>query len=104
MKKDGAVERAATAKLAAPRVEPYGVLTDAQLQATYDVIVIGGGPVGCAAAQHAAFLGRSALLVDDPKGLDPHALDLSFGGPTGLFSKALRDAAKSVDVEALRRH
>ena len=104
VKKDGAVERAATAKLAAPRVEPYGVLTDAQLQATYDVIVIGGGPVGCAAAQHAAFLGRSALLVDDPKGLDAHALDLSFGGPTGLFSKALRDAAKSVDVEALRRH
>ena len=33
VKKDGAVERAATAKLAAPRVEPYGVLTDAQLQA-----------------------------------------------------------------------
>ena len=102
-KKNDSIQRSATAKLAAPRAEPYGVLTDAQKATTYDVIVIGGGPVGCAAAQHAAFLGRSALLVDDPKGLDPHALDLSFGGPTGLFSKALRDSAKSVDVEALRR-
>lgn len=43
------------------------------------------------------------MLVDDPKGHDSHALDLSFGGPTGLFSKALRDAAKSIDVEKMRR-
>ena len=62
-KEDGSIQRSATAKLAAPRAEPYGVLTDAQKTTTYDVIVIGGGPVGCAAAQHAAFLGRSALLV-----------------------------------------
>ena len=101
--KNDSLQRSATAVLAAPRPEPYGVLTDAQKATTYDVIVIGGGPVGCAAAQHAAFLGRSALLVDDSKGLDPHALDLSFGGPTGLFSKALRDSAKSIDVEALRQ-
>ena len=38
-----------TAQLAAPREEPYGVLSDAQKTRTYDVIVIGGGPVGCAA-------------------------------------------------------
>ena len=60
--------------------------------------------MGCAAAQQAAFLGRNALLIDDPKGLDPHTLDLSFGGPTGLFSKALRDVAKTIDLDALRHH
>jgi len=29
-------------------------------------------------------------------------LDVSFGGPTGLFSKALREAGKSIDVGSLR--
>ena len=80
------------------------MLSSAELAATYDVIVIGGGPVGCAAAQQAAFLGRNALLIDDPKGLDEHTLDVSFGGPTGLFSKALRDVAKSIDLDALCKH
>ena len=29
-------------------------------------------------------------------------LDLGFGAPTGLYSKALRDSAKSIDVSARR--
>ena len=33
----------------------------------------------------------------------PTELDLSFGAPTGLFSKALRDTAKSLDVGLLSR-
>jgi len=35
------------------------------------------------------------IITDDPA-------DLSLGGPTGLFSKALRDASKRVNVESLR--
>merc|ERR1711871_1852898 len=72
------------------------------LAKTYDVVGIGGGPAGVAAVQKAAFLGRRALLVDDAP-CEPHALDLTFGAPTGLFSKALRDCAKTIDVDVLSR-
>lgn len=37
------VRRSSTVKLTGP----FGILTDAQKARTYDVIVIGGGPVGC---------------------------------------------------------
>jgi hypothetical protein len=91
-----------TAALLAPRAQPFGVVPDAQLSQQYDVIVIGGGPAGVAAAVQAAFFGRRALLIDDPGGTDPCTLDLGFGAPTGLYSKALRDSAKSIDVQARR--
>ena len=40
--------------------------------------------------------------VDKPKAAPPGGgLDWGFGGPTGLFSKALRDCSKSLDIESL---
>ena len=65
--------------------------------------MVGGGPAGVAGALKGAYLGKRVLLVDKPKaapaggGLDPF-----FGGPTGLFSKALRDTAKHLDIATLR--
>ena len=45
-----------------------------------------------AAAAKAAYLGRRAIVIDKPRGkLREDGLDPFFGGPTGLFSKALRD-------------
>ena len=42
------------------------------------------------------------LLVDKPKAApEGGGLDVFFGGPTGLFSKALRDCAKAYDVGSL---
>lgn len=56
-----------------------------------------------AGGMKASTFGRRVLVVDMPK-TKPNAagLDVSFGGPTGLFSKALREAGKSIDVESLR--
>merc|ERR1719310_542880 len=51
----------------------------------------------------AAVLGHRAVLVDKPKLAPmPNGLDVSFGGPTGLWSKALRDTGKHVDVPSLQ--
>jgi NAD(P) transhydrogenase len=63
----------------------------------YDIIVIGGGPVGLSAAQAATAQGRKSLIIDNT----PRSL-VQFTGPTGIFSKALRDTAKKVDVMTLR--
>jgi len=63
------------------------------------------GPAGVAGAVKAAQMGRRAILIDKPKfdaGVLPNGLDLFFGGPTGLFSKALRDSAKNTNVAAMR--
>lgn len=49
------------------------------------------------AAVRAAALGHSAILVD----ATPRT-QFQFTGPTGLFSKALRDAALRMDVGVLR--
>jgi NAD(P) transhydrogenase len=63
----------------------------------YDLVVIGGGPVGITAALAATATGRTVALIDGtPKPLVP------FTGPTGIFSKALRDSALKVDVSTLR--
>jgi len=119
---------ASTAALLAPREAPLGAVADEELSKPYDVVVIGAGPAGVAAAVQASFFGRRALLIDDPNGAganfkkavlgelsvhfgltfsvefgaDAHELDLGFGAPTGLYSKALRDSAKSIDVNARR--
>ena len=63
----------------------------------FDLLIIGGGPVGVTAALRAAARGRTAILVDNtpPK-------QFQFTGPTGLFSKALRDSALRIDVAVLR--
>ena len=80
----------------------YGVVAPEALAKPYDVIIVGSGPAGVAAAEKAAFLGRRALLVDDAP-CAPNVLDLTFGAPTGLFSKALRDTAKTLDVDVLMK-
>ena len=51
----------------------------------YDLIVIGSGPGGEAAAVHASKLGVRVAVIEKKK---------TFGGPTGLTSKAIREAAK----------
>lgn len=67
------------------------------LRDEYDLVVLGAGPTGLTAALKAANFGRSVLIVDaTPK------RQVQFTGPTGLFSKALRDSAKKVDVITLR--
>lgn len=54
----------------------------------YDLVVLGSGPGGEAAAVQAARLGASVAVVEIKK---------SFGGPTGLTSKAVREAAKQIN-------
>jgi len=82
---------------------PIGEVSEEKLAKEYDLVVIGGGPAGVAGAVKAAVLGRRVLLVDKPKvAPDSEGLDMSFGGPTGLFSKALREAGKKIDINALR--
>jgi len=83
----------------------YGVVEVANLTNLYDLVVIGGGPAGIAGAIKAAQMGRRAIVIDKPKfeaGILPNGLDLFFGGPTGLFSKALRDTAKNTNIAAMR--
>jgi len=101
--KDAAIEEVAAAPDTGAR--EFGVVNTSKLSKLYDLVVIGGGPAGVAGAIKAAQMGRRAIVIDKPKfdaGVLPNGLDLFFGGPTGLFSKALRDLAKSTNVGALR--
>ena len=85
-----------------PIVAKLGTPPDSALAKKYDLIVVGGGPAGVAGALRGAYLGRRVLLVDKPKAAPPSGgLDPFFAGPTGLFSKALRDCAKSLDASKL---
>ena len=75
----------------------------------YDLAVIGGGPVGVKAALIAAAapFNKRVCMIDAPRAsgmlYDEQAKkDLSIGGPTGLFSKALRDTSKRIKVDSLR--
>jgi dihydrolipoamide dehydrogenase len=64
----------------------------------YDLAVLGAGPTGVTAAVKAAQLGRRSILIDDPG----TGAKLQVGGPSGLFSKALRDVSKRLNVNTLR--
>jgi NAD(P) transhydrogenase len=75
----------------------------------YDLIVVGAGVVGTVAALTVAQapFNKKVLLIDAP--LASAALmnpknneDLSIGAPSGLFSKALRDTSKRIQVSTLR--
>jgi NAD(P) transhydrogenase len=75
----------------------------------FDLAVIGGGPVGVSAALLAARapFGKKVVLIDAPRASgalmnEATGEDLSLGGPTGLFSKALRDAGKKISVSSLK--
>ena len=72
-------------------------LAPRMLRSKYDLVVVGGGPVGVTAALRAAALGYNAILID---ATPPR--QFQFTGPTGLFSKALRDSALRIDVPVLR--
>ncbi|KAH8048649.1 HI0933-like protein [Aureococcus anophagefferens] len=95
-----------SAKYAAAEPGPGGVVgavADDELAKRYDLVVVGGGPAGVAGALKGAYLGKRVLLVDRPKApLDARGVDVAFGGPTGLFSKALRDTAKTLDIQAFK--
>lgn len=75
----------------------------------FDLAVIGGGPVGVSAALQAARapFSKKVVLIDAPRASgalmnEATGEDLSLGGPTGLFSKALRDAGKKISVSSLK--
>lgn len=75
----------------------------------YDLAVIGAGVVGAQAALVAAQApyNRNVILIDAPRASgmlmnEATDEDLSLGGPTGLFSKALRDTSKRIKVSTLR--
>ncbi|KAL7534966.1 hypothetical protein ACHAXR_006176 [Thalassiosira sp. AJA248-18] len=76
---------------------------------TYDLAVIGAGPVGVSAALLAARAphNKNVILIDAPRASgalmnEATGEDLSIGGPTGLFSKALRDTGKRISVSSLK--
>mmetsp|Transcript_28482 Transcript_28482/g.43060 ORF Transcript_28482/g.43060 Transcript_28482/m.43060 type:complete len:605 (-) Transcript_28482:2105-3919(-) len=83
------------------------VLSSSSDENEYDLAIIGAGPVGVQSALDAASspYNKKVCLIDAPRAsgmLMNGEEDLSIGGPTGLFSKALRDTSKSISVEALR--
>lgn len=75
----------------------------------YDLAVVGAGAVGATAAIAAAQapFSKRVVLIDAPAASgklmnEETGEDLSLGGPTGLFSKALRDTSKRIKVSTLR--
>ena len=96
-----------------PKLVLHSTTSNANSQNTqncnYDLTVIGAGPVGVQAAILAASnpYNKRVCLVDAPRASgmlmnEVTGEDLSMGGPTGLFSKALRDTSKHINVSALR--
>jgi pyruvate/2-oxoglutarate dehydrogenase complex dihydrolipoamide dehydrogenase (E3) component len=97
-----AVWSAHPATRASAIVAKVGDVPQEELAKKYDLVVVGGGPAGVAGALRGAYQGKRVLLVDKPKMAPPGGgVDPFFGGPTGLFSKALRDASKTLDVNSL---
>ena len=85
---------------------------DISLNEEYDVIVVGGGPAGCAAAASAAREGAKTLLVEatgslgglGTNGLVPFWCGFSNGGAycsTGIGKKVLFETCKRMDVDGL---
>ena len=75
----------------------------------FDLAVIGGGPVGVSVGlcEACARFSKKVVLIDAPRASgalmnEATGEDLSLGGPTGLFSKALRDAGKKISVSSLK--
>lgn len=75
----------------------------------FDLAIVGGGVVGVQAAltASAAPLNKKICLIDAPRASgmlmnEETGEDLSLGAPTGLFSKALRDTSKTINVASLR--
>ena len=76
---------------------------------TFDLAILGAGPVGVSAALLAARSphNKNVILIDAPRASgalmnEATGEDLSIGGPTGLFSKALRDTGKRISVSSLK--
>ena len=96
--------------LATSRATTYLQLNSDELADTdWDLAVIGGGPVGVSASLLAARApyNKKVLLIDAPRNSgalmdEAKGEDLSIGGPTGLFSKALRDTGKRISVSSLK--
>jgi NAD(P) transhydrogenase len=96
--------------LSTSRATTYLQLTPEELADTYwDLAVIGAGPVGVSAALLAARApyNKKVVLIDAPRASgalmdEATGEDLSIGGPTGLFSKALRDTSKRISVSSLK--
>jgi NAD(P) transhydrogenase len=84
-----------TPRHASPHVSRH--IAPNMLRQNYDLVVIGGGPVGVTAALRGAALGYTTILID---ATPPR--QFQFTGPTGLFSKALRDSALRLDIGTLR--
>jgi len=92
------------------RATTYLQLTSEELaDIDWDLAVIGAGPVGVSAALLAARApyNKKVILIDAPRNSgalmnEATGEDLSIGGPTGLFSKALRDAGKRISVSSLK--
>ena len=47
-----------------PRIAPHRCGSISMLKDSYDLVVLGGGPVGITGALRATSLGKSAILVD----------------------------------------
>jgi len=96
--------------MATARATTYLQLTSEELaDIDWDLAVIGAGPVGVSAALLAARApyNKKVILIDAPRNSgalmnEATGEDLSIGGPTGLFSKALRDAGKRISVSSLK--
>ena len=95
---------------AATRANTHLRLTAEEISDTeWDLVVIGAGPVGVSAALLAARApyNKKVALIDNPRASgalmnEATGEDLSIGGPTGLFSKALRDTGKRISVSSLK--
>lgn len=65
----------------------------------YDLAVLGAGVTGVTGAlKAAADYGKSVIVIDDPG----DGAKIQTGGPSGLFSKALRDVSKRLNINTLR--
>lgn len=79
----------------------YVPLEELQKQ-PWDVIILGGGPAGTGAGCASRLLGKQRVLVVHQSSVKVGTIATNQGAPSGLFSKALRDVAKTLDVQVLK--